>query len=81
MSAVLNVSPFSVNVLDLVDVQLIAADGRRVVVRRPLADFVIWIASAADGSPPDREDFRTGDNLAASHRLNMLEVSRYAGRS
>lgn len=65
---IINVSPFATNILDLVDVPLVSIDGRNVLVRRPMTEFVIYV----DG----REDCRHFDNLSASYRLNMLEVSR-----
>ena len=60
-------SPYAHNVLDYIDVPLVSADGRNVIVRRYGMAFQIYVDGAL---------YRETDvNISASYVLNSLECN------
>ncbi len=63
----INFSPYATNILDAINIPLITADGKSVVIRRVGNLFVIYV---------DGEVYReTDDNISASYTLNSLGCS------
>lgn len=62
----INVHPFSTNVLELVGRPLKTHDGRAVTVSRPMTEFVVRVAG--------QEVCRTQDNIGASACLNSIGI-------